>query len=144
MIINTRDLNEAKKLILKSKRPIIMQAQNLEFNRKMLEYGKFDILLSPESSSKKDTLRQKDSGLNEILGRIASKNSIAIGIDTNEISKLSKEEKAVRLEKIRQNIKICRKTKAKISLVNYKDKRGSIALLISLGASTQQAKEALI
>ncbi len=40
-IINTTKIEQAKKLIKNSKQPIMLQAQNYEFNRKILEYGKF-------------------------------------------------------------------------------------------------------
>ena len=144
-MINTNNIEQAKKLIKSSKeKSIIIKAQSLEFNRKILEYGKFHILLSIESSiEKKDKPKQLSSGLNHVLANIATKNNIAMGIDIREIRKLEKKEKAQRLARIKQNIKICRKAKTKIKLLNYKDKRDAIFLLISLGASTQQAKEAI-
>ena len=144
-MISTKSLDEARKLILKTKeKPIIVQGQDDIFNRKILEYGKIDILLSPEAGSRKDRPKQLDSGLNSIMGAIASKNKIAIGIDIKEINGLDKAGKARRLARIRQNIKICRKANANLALVNIKDKKDAQALLISLGASTQQASRALI
>ena len=146
-MINTSNSEQAKNLIKKAieskENPIIVKAQSLEFNRKILEYGKFDILLGIESSSNADSLRNLDSGLNHILAKIAAKNNIAIGIDLEEINSLDKKQKAIRLSKIIQNIELCRKAKTKIRLLNYKDKRTAFSFLISLGASTQQAKEAI-
>jgi len=143
-MISTSNIEQAKNEIKKTKeKPIIVLAQDDEFNRKILEYGKFDILLSPERGKRKDSLKQIDSGLNHVLARIATKNKIAIGIDISGISKLEKKEKAKILEKIVQNIKICRKAKTKLKLINYKDRLGALSFLISIGASTQQAKEAL-
>lgn len=141
-MINTQNLEEARKLIKTESRPIIVKAQSSEFNRKMLEYGKFDILLSPEAGDKKDSLRQVDSGLNEILARIAKKNNVAIGIDIQELSSLSGKEKARRLARIKQNIRICKKNYTDLIAVNYKSKSGAFSLMVSLGASTQQAKKA--
>lgn len=142
-MINTSNLEQVRKLIKTEKKPIIVKAQDSEFNRKILEYGNFDILLSIESSEKSDSLRQLESGLNHVLAKIAAKNNIAIGIDLDEILKLDKKEKAVRLSRIKQNIKICRKAKAKLKILNFKDKYNASSFLISLGASTQQAKEAI-
>lgn len=143
-IINTANIEQAKYLIKASKnKPIIVIAQNDHFNRKILEYGKFDILLSIEKGKKQKTLRTINSGLNHVLAKIAVKNKVSIGIDMDELKNLEKEEKAERLEKIKQNIKICRKTKTKLVLLNYKDKKDAFAFLISIGASTKQAKEAL-
>ncbi len=142
-MISTSNTEKAKELIKRAKKPVIVKAQNDEFNRKMLEYGKFDILLSPEAGKRQRTLRQIDSGFNHILAKIAAKNKIAIGIDLEELRKLPKDEKALRLERIIQNIKLCRKTKTPLKLLNVRDKRDAFSLLASLGASSQQAKQAI-
>jgi RNase P/RNase MRP subunit p30 len=141
-MISTSNIETAKKEIKKSKKPIIVKAQNDQFNRKILEYGKFQILLSPESGERKNKLRQIDSGFNHVLGKIASKNKVAIGIDVKEIKELSKEEKGKRMAKIKQNIDICKKTNTKIKIIPNKSKKECFHFLISLGASTSQAKEA--
>lgn len=143
-MISTSNLDQARNLIKKSKeKPIIVEAQNNEFNRKILEYGHFQILLSPEKGQKRDTQKFLDSGLNSILSKIATKNNIAIGINIEEISKLDKKAKAQRLARIKQNIKLCRKAHTEIKALNFKDKIDAMNLLLSLGASTQQAKNAL-
>ena len=141
-MISTTNIEQAKKLIKTEQKPIIVKAQDDNFNRKILEYGKFEILLSPDRGNKTDNLRQIDSGLNRVLADIASRKGIAIGFDFQEIESLEKKEKAKRLSRIRQNIKISRKSKTKIKSFNYKDKKDAQALLLSLGASTQQASEA--
>ena len=146
-MINTPNLEQAKRIIKKAiennEKPIIVKAQNDEFNRKILEYGKFNIILRLEENKEKNKLKQLNSGLNHVLAKIAEKNKIAIGIELNEIRALKDEEKSAIISKIIQNIKICRKAKAKIKLLNYKDKYNAFSLLISLGASTAQAKEAI-
>jgi len=143
-MINTDKFEEAIKQLKKEKKPIIVKAKDNAFNRKILEYGKFDILLSPESGNReqKDGLKQMDSGVNRILAKIASKNNISIGLDFEELNNLDKKEKVVRLARIKQNITVCRKAKTKIKALNYKDKRDAFSLLLTLGASTSQAKEA--
>ena len=148
-MINTSNLEQTKNLIKKllenKEKPIIVKAQNQEFNRKILEYGNFDILLSIESTAQKgDSPRNMDSGFNHVLAKIAAKNNIALGIDLKEIQSLEKKQKAKRLSKVIRNIKICRKAKTQIKLINIGDKRNAFSFLISLGASTQQAKESLI
>lgn len=140
--------SQIKKALAENKKPIIVKAQSLEFNRKLLEYGKFDILLDIHTSETNQKEKQKDklkylaSGLNHVLAKIAAKNSISIGIDLEKIRSLEKKQKALALARIKQNIKLCRKAKAKITLLNYKEKRNAFSLLISLGASTQQAQDA--
>ena len=143
-IINTENIERAKKEIEKADKPIIIKAQSLEFNRKILEYGKFNILLDIHETTSKDKIKQLASGLNHILTKIAKKNKVAIGIDLNTIRKLQTKQKAQALARIKQNIKIARKTKTKITLINQKDNLNAQSLLLSLQASTQQAKESIV
>jgi|SRR3989344_1929847 len=144
-MINTTNLEQAKKQIKQEKSPIMIKAQDPEFNRKVLEYGRFNILLFPESNVvKKDKPKQLDSGLNHVLAEIATKNKVRIGIDLKDLRSMERKEKAIQLARIRQNIKICRKAKTKLALKNIKDKKDAFSLLLTLGASTQQAKEAII
>lgn len=142
-MINTKNLEQAKKEIKNSKSPIIVQAQDDNFNRKILEHGKFNVLLSPEKGNRKNKLRQIDSGLNHVIAKIATKNKVSIGIDIVEISTLPKAQKAKRLARIKQNIKICRKAKTKLAIINHYNSKDAFNLLISLGSSTHQAKEAI-
>jgi RNase P/RNase MRP subunit p30 len=144
MVINTLNIEEAKKLIKQAEKnketPIIVKAQDVNFNRNILEYGKFNILLSPETVQSRKSLRNIDSGLDYVMARAAAKNKIAIGIDFNFPQ--DKKEKAKILSKIVNNIKICRKAEARIIAMNYKDKKDALSLLLSLGASTKQASDA--
>lgn len=143
-MIKIDNVEKTKRLIKEHNgRPIIVIAQNDNYNRKMLEYGKFDVLLGVEKGIRKDSLRQNDSGFNHVLAKIAAKNRIALGIDVSEISNLNKRQKAELLEKIKQNIKLCRKSNVRIKLINYKDGKDAFAFLISLNASSRQAKEAI-
>lgn len=146
-IINTPNLNQARKQIQKLKKQnkeIVIQAQDNKFNRKILENPDTNILLSPEFHDRKDKLKQRDSGLNEILCRLAKKNNIKIGINLNEIQKLPKKQKAIILSRIIQNIKLCKRTKTQIILFpkTKQKKQDVLSFFLTLKSSTQQAKEA--
>ena len=148
MEINTPNLNEARKQIQKLKKEgkeVIVRAQEPEFNRKILEIKDVNILLSPEIHSRKDKLKERDSGLNDKLCRIAAKNNIKIGIDLEEIKKAEGKERAFIIARIMQNIMLCKKTGAELKILNCKekDKREAFSLLLTLGASTSQAKNAI-
>jgi len=146
MIIETRDLNQARKLIeenFKKKNQVIVKAQNPEFNRKILENKKVDILLSPELTEK-DKLKERGSGLNEVLCKIAAKNKTVIGIDLKEILKTKGKERAILLSRLIQNIKLCKRTATEIKIFPEKyNKKDLFSLLLTLGASTNQAKKAI-
>lgn len=142
-MINNQNIEQVKRLLKNEENPKIILAQDDEFNRRIIEYGKFNIILSIEEGLRKNKLRQEDSGLNHVLAKICSKNKIAIGIDLKGISKLEKKEKASRLSKIIQNIKICRKSKTKLAIktINLQIARD---FLTGLGASTQQIEETIV
>lgn len=142
-MINNQKIEEVKRLIKKEQSPKIILAQNDEFNRKILEYGNFDILLSVEKGDRNNKIRQTDSGLNHIFAKIAKNKNVAIGINLEEIKSLEPKQKAERLSKIIQNIKICRKSKTKMALkTNSLEKAREF--LSALGASTQQIKETIV
>lgn len=143
MIINEVNIEKTKQLLKKAEKPVIIAAQDDIFNRKMLEYGKFDLLLGLEKIERKDKLKQLDSGFNHVLAAIAAKNKIEIGVDLNQIRKLDKKEKAKQLARIIQNIKISRKNKVNIRFFNFKEKKDVFSLMQNLGASSKQAKEAI-
>jgi len=120
-IINTSNINEARKQIQKLKKEnpsqqIIVKAQDDEFNRKILEIKEVNILLSPEIHNRKDKLKQRDSGLNEFLCKLAKENNISIGINISDINSLHQKQKAIILSRIIQNIKLCKRTNTKIIL----------------------------
>ncbi len=143
-MINTDKIEKAKLMIKESKeRPLVLLAQDDNFNRKILEYGKFDVLLSIERGERKDSLRQVDSGFNHVLAVIAAKNKISFGIDLDEIKNLGKKEKSEMIKRIRQNIVLCRKKGVKLCVFGCSDRKDAFAFLISLGASSNQAKEAI-
>ena len=52
-------------------------------NRKAVENPKVDILISPERSRNKDFMKSRNSGLNQVLAKLAHKNKVAIGFDFN-------------------------------------------------------------
>ena len=142
-MINTSDIEKAKRMIKAEKRPIIVKAQDDQFNRKILEYGKFDILLDIESGNRKDKLKNIDSGFNEVLASIAYKNKVSLAVNLEEIKSLPKKDKALRFSKIMQNLRIARKKKVPIYFLGSNKDKEVHSLLISLGSSTSQAKEAI-
>jgi len=149
MIINTSNFQEIRNQIQKSKKinlteNIVVRAGDEEFNRKILEIKGVNILLSPELHERKDKLKQRDSGLNEFLCKLASKNNIKIAIDLDKIKKLDKKQKARAIARIIQNISLCKRTKTQIILwpENKYKKQDIMSFLMTLKSSSNQAKKA--
>jgi ribonuclease P/MRP protein subunit RPP1 len=142
-IINTNNLNEARKQAEKFKKenkPFAILSQDDEFNRKALEIKNLSCLVINENLAQKDYMKQRNSGLNEVLANICSEKNIEIGIQIEEIMNKSDIEKAKSLARLKQNLMLCKKAKAKLEFIgNKEDKRSFKSLLLTLGASTQQA-----
>lgn len=136
MIITTK-INEAQKLVRVTKRPSFVLAQDSEFNRKILEYGKFDALVFPGKIN-----RKLESNVNHVDGKFAAKNRIKIAYDLDKVRSLDKKERGIFLSKVKKDLQVLRKSKTEILLLNLKDKRDAQDFLISIGASTVQAKHA--
>jgi RNase P/RNase MRP subunit p30 len=148
MIINTTNLNEVRKQIQKLRKenqPIIVKAQDEEFNKKVLEISGINILLSPELHNRKEPLKQRDSSLNEHLCKLAKENNVKIAIDIEGIQKLDKKQKALALARIMQNIAICKRIGTKIILYpeNKYSKQDVLSFFLSLKGSTNMAKNAI-
>ncbi len=147
MIINTPNLNQARKQIQelkKQNKEVIIKSQDPEFNRKILENKDVDVLLSPEFHNRKNKLKQRDSGLNEVLCKLAKKNNIKIAINLDEIIKQSKKQKAILLARIMQNISLCKRTKTQFIIMQKNiDKKSLFSLLLNLGMDTKTAKHSI-
>jgi RNase P/RNase MRP subunit p30 len=144
---------EARRIVeslKKSKMKIAVVGGDDVFNRRVIETLKVDYLVSPEAGDGKDTLKQRDSGINHVVAKLAKAKSIAIVVDFCEVRKLSGKAKALRLEKIIQNVKICRKAGCEIkiaSLASVKkdvvDELGRKSFGVSLGMSSVQSAGAV-
>jgi len=134
MFIHENDFQKVRKKVKESKgKKIIFSSSNDELNRKILEKEDIDILLL-NLSRRKDRMKQRDSGLNQVLAKIAKKKNIAIGVNLDEVIDSELKEKTEIVARIRQNIKICNKNKLKMEFISQKNKR-DIRDLKSLGLS---------
>jgi len=145
IIIQENDFLKARKKIKENKdKNIIFASDSDELNRKILEKEKIDILLINQSK-KKDFQKQRNSGFNHVLAKIAKKNNITIGINLDEIINSSGKQKSEILSRVKQNIKLCNKNKLKmkfISLLKIKrDLHDLKALGLVLGMPTWMVKE---
>lgn len=144
-IISGEKLEQIHKKIKEDKdQKIIFTSNNDEINRKVLEKEKIDILLLNQRE-RKDFSKQRNSGLNHVLARIAKKNNIPIGINLDEIIEARNTKRAEILARVIQNIRICNKQKLKMSFIvldkkNQRDDYGLKALGLILGMPTWMTK----
>jgi len=138
-IITEKNLNKVREALKKEK--LAVRAQGEDFNRKLLENKNLGALVL-NLEAEKDYLKQRDSGLNEVLCKLAAKNNIKIAIDLDAAINKPEVEKAKSLSRLIQNINLCKRTKTKLLILTKKDQKAISSLMLSLGASTKQAKEA--
>ncbi len=118
-ILTETNFNKLKLQAKEAKSPIIFTNDDDDLNRKVLEKLKIDILLINQKN-RKDFQKQRNSGFNHVLAKIAKKNNIQIGINLDEIINSNTKEKI--LARIQQNIILCNKNKIQMQFIG-KNKR---------------------
>jgi len=132
VIIHENNFDRARKLIQEnSGKRIIFSSEDEEVNKKVLEKENIEILLLNQSG-RKDFHKQRASGLNQVMAKLAKKKDVIIGINLDELIKSSEKEKAAIIARIKQNIKICNKNKLKMKFI-YKNQKRNLYDLTALG-----------
>ncbi|MDP3918455.1 MAG: RNase P subunit p30 family protein [Nanoarchaeota archaeon] len=96
---------------------IIIQAKDDKLNREVLSSKYVDILLDPHINRRKDYLHHRDSGLNQVLCKLAKENNIAVGFSLSSI--LKSKDRAKLIGRMMQNIKLCRKYKVPMVIGSF-------------------------
>jgi RNase P/RNase MRP subunit p30 len=141
-ILTEKNFSKLKEIIKKSKGDLIFSSNDDEFNRKVIEKLPIHTLLINQLH-RKDYSKQRNSGFNQVMAKIAKKAKISIGINLDEIIESKGSKKAKILARIKQNIKLTNKNKIKmkfISLKFKKDERDLKALGLALGMPTWMTK----
>ena len=115
MDINLFDDN-VEQVIKKIKDKFVVISGNDKVNRLAVSSKKVDILLDPHLGRRMDFMHQRNSGLNQVLCKLAKENNVAIGFGFSNILH-SKDYRGV--GRIIQNIKLCRKYKIKMVVGNF-------------------------
>jgi RNase P/RNase MRP subunit p30 len=145
IIIQEKTFEKARKEIAKNKgKVIVFSSNNDELNRKILEKENINILLLSQST-RKDKIKQRNSGFNQILAKLAKEKNVIIGINLDEIIEAEKKKKAEIIARIKQNIKLCNKNKLKMKFIalkeeNNRDNYDLKALGTALGMPTDMTK----
>ena len=141
LILSETNFNKLKDKVKKnSKKEIIFTSDDDEFNRKVLEKLPIQILLI-NLESRKDYQKQRNSGFNQVMAKIAKKNKIQIGINFDEL--LSSKNKEKIISRLIQNIKLCNKYKIQMIFIskNKQSKLNLISLGLVLGMPTWMTKD---
>ena len=130
IILTEKNFSKLKELVKQyNEKKIIFYSNDDDLNRKVMEKLPIKVLLIP-LDERKDFMKQRNSGFNEVLAKIAKKEGIKIGIDLNEI--ICSQNKERILSRLKQNIDLCKRNKLFMEFFSIKEKRNLI-LLKSLG-----------
>ena len=120
LLLTQTNFNKLKDEVKKnSDKLLIFSSDDDELNRKVLEKLPVQILLIP-LSNRKDFQKQRNSGFNQVMAKIAKKNKIAIGINLDELIDSKEKPKSEILARIIQNIKLCNKNKLQMKFISRK------------------------
>jgi RNase P/RNase MRP subunit p30 len=111
------------------------------FNRRAVETLKINYLVSPELGDRKDSLKQRDSGLNHVVAKAAKTRGVEIVINFDSLSEMGEKAKALRLARIIQNVKICRKAGCGIKIWGVVDEKSLKSFGEGLGMSSGQVSK---
>ena len=132
VLIHENNFDKARKLINENHgKRIVFSSDDDELNRKVLEKENINVLLLNQEG-RRDFQKQRNSGLNHVMAKIAKKKNVAIGINLDEIIKSGQKEKSKIIARVMQNIKICNKNRLKMKFI-YKNQKRNVYDLKSLG-----------
>jgi len=121
---------------------------NDSINRKAVENKNVDILLSPEKGRNKDFMHSRDSGLNQVLCKLAKRNDVAVGFNFRDV--LISKNRGIILGKMMQNVRLCRKYNVRMVVISgasdeyeLKSARDLISFALVLNMTPGEAKTAL-
>jgi ribonuclease P/MRP protein subunit RPP1 len=136
--------------VLGKKNILVKEGDSEQNNRKIVSDKGNDVLMNPELKSIKDKIHYRNSGINQVLAKLAKKNDIAIGFGFSFLLNNKGIARAKMLGRMKQNVRICRKYKVKMVVCSYaknvKEMRGAKDLLAFarvLGMDGGEAKKAL-
>ena len=118
-LIFAKKLGDIRKLG-KTNKLLVVKGINDEINRAALENKNVDILLSPGLFNEKDFIHSRNSGLNQVLCKLAKKNDIAIGFSFSDLMNFDKKE--ILLGRMMQNVGLCKKFKIRTVLGSFATK----------------------
>lgn len=118
-------------------------------DRKVFERNR-DIVVYNLEEQKRDYIHFRNSGLNQVLCKLAKKNNIAIAFNFNLVLNNEGIVKSQIIGRMMQNIKLCRKYKVNMIIGSFaskiKEMRSAHDLMsfgISIGMHPKEAKESL-
>ena len=115
VILTEKNFSRLKEFVKKNKnKEIIFSSEDDDYNRKVMEKLDINILLI-NLEGRKDYMKQRNSGFNQVMAKVAAKRGIVVGINFDELIN-SKDRERI-LSRIRQNVKLCNGNKVQMKFL---------------------------
>ena len=141
IIFTEKNFSRLKELVKRNEgKEIVFSSSDDDLNRKVMEKLEIQGILIG-LSGRKDYMKQRNSGFNQVMAMVAKKKEIFIGIDFDELVDSKNKENVI--ARVKQNIFLCKKDKVKMKFILGKEKRSSYdlkALGLVLGMPTWMVK----
>ena len=115
-----------------------------------MENKRVDIIVGAEKSKKNDFLHYRNSGLNQVLCKLARKNDIAVAFNFNEVLKLKGAGRSQLIGRMMQNVRMCRKYGVRMIIASFatnkfelKNPSDLMSFGMILGMTPKEAKDGL-
>jgi RNase P/RNase MRP subunit p30 len=132
------------------KRSILTAAKASGDDRPLLERKDIDIIYGLEMSRRPDFMHHRNSGLNQVLCKLASDNKIMLCLDFGSVLKNKGMFRSRILGRMMQNIEFCRKYKIKTAIASFarnpyemRSPRDLMSFGIVLGMHPKEASDSL-
>jgi RNase P/RNase MRP subunit p30 len=144
IILTETEFNRLKLKVKENKgKEIIFSSKDDELNRKVSEKLPVSgIMVSLED--RKDYMKQRNSGLNEVMAKILKKKALSLYFDFDEIFNSKNKERI--FARIKQDIELCSRVHVQIKFILGKVKRDKSEIksfFASLGAPTWMVKNCI-
>ncbi len=120
-------------------------------SRYIIENSKPNLIYNLELIGRKDFMHHMNSGLNQVLCKLANQNKVAIGINFNNLLKETNLRKDIIIGRTKQNIKLCRKYKVRFitgsfasSAFEMRNPQDLRSFLTVIGMHPEEAKQSII
>jgi len=144
LIADSKNISKAKKL---AKIVIYKSTGN---DRHAIEKSKANIVFDLGTIATKDSMHHRNSGLNQILCKLANKNNIMIGFSFSTILNTEGIIRSQILGRLMQNIRLCRKYNVKTIIASFAEKPYDMrpcpdlkSVFVSLGMHPKEARDSL-
>ncbi|MBU3941592.1 MAG: hypothetical protein KKF74_01635 [Nanoarchaeota archaeon] len=141
---------DSKNIIKAKKQAKIVIYKSTGNDRPTIEKSRPNVVFGLEIIAARDSMHSRNSGLNQVLCKLANKNNVMIGFSFSSLLNTDGKLRSQILGRMMQNIKLCRKYKVKTAISSFAEKPYYMrpcpdlkSVFISLGMHPAEAHDSL-